>query len=271
MNRKRKKTVKKRMILWLSMIALLSITVYFISEISKPVQESLPNTQEPEQEDYEPKQDEKNRNIQSEFENNVNERTVVANPEAKAVLVNPQNMLPDRYVPDDLVYPNVRFTFEEKIEKRMMRAEAAEALEKLFAAADQDGLPLAGVSAYRSNERQKQLFDDYVQKDGLEKAQTYSAYLGTSEHETGLAIDVAGADGSCAVSDCFDNKPEAKWLADNAHRFGFIIRYPKGKEEITGYKYEPWHLRYVGSDIAEEIQEREITLEEYYDAVPVSN
>ncbi|WP_440895425.1 M15 family metallopeptidase [Amphibacillus sp. Q70] len=270
MNRKRKKTVNKRIILSLGMIGLLSMVVYFIIQPNKAVQENLPNNQGSELEENKPKQDKNNSNIQLEFENNVNERAVVANPEAKAVLVNPQNMLPDGYVPDDLVYPNVRFTFEEQIEKRMMRAEAAEALEKLFAAADQDGLPLAGVSAYRSNERQKQLFDDYVEKDGLEKAQTYSAYPGTSEHETGLAIDVAGADGSCAVSDCFDNKPEAKWLADNAHRFGFIIRYPKGKEEITGYKYEPWHLRYVGPDIAEEIQERDITLEEYYDAVPVS-
>lgn len=215
-------------------------------------------------------QSDKNGNNQQEFESNISERAVVTLPESVAVLVNKQNMLPDDYAPDDLVYPNVRFTFEEKIEKRMMRKEAAEALEQLFAAAKKDGLPLAGVSAYRSNKRQRQLFDYYVQKDGLEKAQTYSAFPGTSEHETGLAIDVAGADASCAVSDCFGDKPEAKWLAENAYKFGFIIRYPKGKEDITGYKYEPWHLRYVGLGIAEEIEERDITLEEYYNAVPVS-
>lgn len=82
---------------------------------------------------------------------------------------------------------------------------------------------------------------------------------------------VAGADGSCAVADCFGDKPEAKWLAEHAYRFGFIIRYPEGKEAITGYKYEPWHLRYVGVDIAAEIQERASTLEEYFDVIPVIN
>lgn len=94
---------------------------------------------------------------------------------------------------------------------------------------------------------------------------------GTSEHETGLAIDVAGADGSCAVADCFGDKPESKWLAEHAWRFGFIIRYPEGKKAITGYKYEPWHLRYVGVDIAAEMQERAITLEECFDMIPVIN
>lgn len=258
-----KKTVNKRMIL-LGMIALLSIATYFAIQTNKAGQESLPIGKDVHTDGAGMTSSVKEPN------NNTNERAVAANPESAAVLVNKQNMLPDGYAPDDLVYPDVRFTFEEKIEKRMMRKEAAAALERLFAAADREGLPLAGVSAYRSNQRQKQLFDYYVQKDGLEIAQTYSAYPGTSEHETGLAIDVAGADGSCSVSDCFGDKPEAKWLAENAYRFGFIIRYPKGKEEITGYQYEPWHIRYVGADIAEEIQERDITLEEYYNAVPVS-
>ncbi|MFF2481065.1 D-alanyl-D-alanine carboxypeptidase family protein [Paenibacillus sp. NPDC058071] len=199
-----------------------------------------------------------------------NERATVAKPESITALVNKQNKLPEKYVPKDLVYPDVKFTFNEKIDKRKMRKEAAEALEKLFAAAKKDGKPLAGVSAYRSHERQKQLFNSYVKKDGLEKAMTYSAFPGTSEHETGLAIDVAGADGKCSATDCFADKPEAKWLAKNAHKYGFIIRYPKGKEKITGYKYEPWHLRYVGTEVAAEIYKENITLEEYWNAVPVS-
>lgn len=186
------------------------------------------------------------------------------------VLVNKEYALPDDYEPSDLVYPDVRFTFSEKIDKRMMRSEAASALEKLFAGAEEDGIYLAGVSAYRSHSTQTSLFNRYVKKDGLEKAKTYSAVPGHSEHETGLAIDVSGSDGKCAAEDCFGDTKEAEWLAKHATEYGFIIRYPEGKEEITGYKYEPWHLRYVGTEISSDIAERGITLEEYYNAVPVS-
>jgi D-alanyl-D-alanine carboxypeptidase len=194
----------------------------------------------------------------------------IAEPESVTVLVNKQNKLPDDYDPADLVYPDVRFTFKEKIEKREMRKVAADALEKLFAAADDDGVPLAGVSAYRSFARQKSLFEAYVKKDGLEKARTYSAYPGTSEHETGLAIDVSGSDGKCAATDCFGGTKEAKWLAEHSYEYGFIIRYPEGKEDITGYKYEPWHIRYVGLDAAKEMHDKDLTLEEYTNALEVS-
>lgn len=109
-----------------------------------------------------------------------------------------------------------------------------------------------------------------MKKDGVEKAKTYSAVPGHSEHETGLAIDVSGSDGKCAAEDCFGGTKEAEWLAKHAPEYGFIIRYPEGKEDITGYKYEPWHLRYVGTEISSDIAERGITLEEYYNAVPVT-
>ncbi|MCM3700930.1 D-alanyl-D-alanine carboxypeptidase family protein [Paenibacillus macerans] len=193
-----------------------------------------------------------------------------SDPYSSAVLINKQFALPDDYEPKDLVYPDVRFTFKEKIEKRMMRKEAAEALEELFSGAEKDGIYLAGVSAYRSHSTQTALFNRYVKKDGEEKAKTYSAVPGHSEHETGLAIDVSGSDGKCAAESCFGDTKEAAWLADHVVEYGFIIRYPEGKEDITGYKYEPWHLRYVGKEIAADIAERGITLEEYYDAVPVS-
>ncbi|RXZ80640.1 D-alanyl-D-alanine carboxypeptidase family protein [Paenibacillaceae bacterium] len=189
--------------------------------------------------------------------------TTVKDETAIAVLVNKGNKLPDNYVPNDLVYPDVLFTFKEKIEKRMMRREAAAALETLFAQATSDGVPLAGVSAYRSESRQKELFAFYVKRDGEEKARTYSAFPGTSEHQTGLSIDVTGSDGKCSVEDCFGDTPEAEWLAKHAHEFGFIIRYPQGKDDITGYKYEPWHLRYVGLETAADIYQQDITLEEY--------
>ncbi|MED4603579.1 M15 family metallopeptidase, partial [Paenibacillus validus] len=188
---------------------------------------------------------------------------VVAKPAEIAVLVNKTSKLPEDYKPQDLVDPNVPFTFKEKLEKRKMRKEAAAALEKLFQAAKDAGLPLAGVSAYRSHETQTALYNNYVKQEGEVKANKYSAKPGHSEHETGLAIDVAGSNGKCPAQDCFGATQEAKWLAEHAHEYGFIIRYPKGKEAITGYQYEPWHLRYVGVDLAKDIVKQGLTLEEY--------
>lgn len=195
---------------------------------------------------------------------------VIAKPESVTVLVNKQNSLPSTYEPTDLVYPNIPFTFAEKIEKRKMRQVAASAIEKLFDGATKDGIHLAGVSAYRSYATQKSVFQSYVKKDGEEKAKTYSAVPGTSEHETGLAIDVSGSNGKCAAEDCFGGTKEAVWLEKHAAEYGFIIRYPQGKAAITGYQYEPWHLRYVGTDIAKEMQAKSLTMEEYYHTVPVS-
>jgi D-alanyl-D-alanine carboxypeptidase len=195
---------------------------------------------------------------------------VVAQPESITALVNKQFKLPEQYEPGDLVYPDVLFTFKEKIEKRMLRKEAAAALEKLFAGAKEDDILLAGVSAYRSHATQTTLFNRYVKQDGEEKAKTYSAVPGHSEHETGLAIDVSGSTGKCAAQDCFAGTKEAKWLDEHAAEYGFIIRYPNGKSAITGYQYEPWHLRYVGIKVAKEIHNKSLTMEEYYNAVPVS-
>lgn len=194
---------------------------------------------------------------------------VVADPSSITVLVNKQFSLPKTYVPSDLVFPKVPFLSSATPEKRKMRKEAAEALEQMFAAAKKDGIILAGVSAYRSYQTQKALFEYYAKKDGEAKARTYSAVGGTSEHETGLAIDVSGLNGKCPATDCFAGTPEAKWLAAHAYEYGFIIRYPKGKESITGYQYEPWHLRYVGLQIAQEIHTSGVTLEEYVNTFPV--
>ncbi|MEH7156534.1 M15 family metallopeptidase [Neobacillus drentensis] len=187
------------------------------------------------------------------------------------VLVNKSNRLPNNYQPRDLIYPDIPFTFQQKMEKRQMRSEAGAAIERLFAGAKQQGVNLLGVSAYRSHASQTALFNYYVKQDGYEEAITYSAVPGTSEHETGLAIDVTGGDGKCAAEDCFEGTKEAVWLQNHAAEYGFIIRYPKGKDAITGYQYEPWHLRYVGKTIAKEIMDRGITLEEYVDATVVNN
>jgi D-alanyl-D-alanine carboxypeptidase len=194
---------------------------------------------------------------------------VVAEPDTIPVLINKQNKLPDSYTPKDLVITNIPFIVTNELERTKMRKEAAAAVVKLFAKAKSQGLPLLGVSAYRSHITQTALFNYYVNRDGVEKARTYSAIPGTSEHETGLSIDVTGGDGKCAAQDCFVHTKEAKWLEEHAADCGFIIRYPKGKELITGYQYEPWHLRYVGKKLAKEIFNREITLEEYYGVVSV--
>ncbi|MEH6866581.1 SH3 domain-containing protein [Priestia megaterium] len=189
---------------------------------------------------------------------------VVSNPESIQVVVNKQNKLPENYVPKDLVYTTIPFTFKEQTEKKKMRSEAAAAIAQLFAGAKKQGVTLLGVSAYRSHATQSALFSSYVQRDGYDKAATYSALPGTSEHETGLGIDVTKGDGTCAAQDCFGGTKEATWLDAHAAEYGFIIRYPKGKEVVTGYKYEPWHLRYVGKPVAQAIKSKGITLEEYY-------
>lgn len=194
---------------------------------------------------------------------------VVADPDSILVLVNKHFKLPDNYQPHLLVYPKVRF-LGGHTEKAKMRLVAANALEKMFRAAAKDGIPLVGVSAYRSSRAQTALFNRYVARDGKTKALTYSALPGTSEHETGLAIDVSGAGGQGAATTAFAGTKESNWLEKHAQDYGYIIRYPKGKEAVTGYEYEPWHLRYVGPTVAKAIKENDQTLEEYLGEVPVT-
>ena len=119
------------------------------------------------------------------------------------------------------------------------------------------GVKLKIVSGFRSYEYQEKIYNIYVKEFGEEKTNTFSAKPGHSEHQTGLAIDI------CEDSDKFIGSKEDIWLQQNAYKFGFIVRYPKGKEHITGYKYEPWHLRYVGTKHAKIIHNKNITLEEY--------
>ncbi|MCR1899607.1 M15 family metallopeptidase [Irregularibacter muris] len=142
--------------------------------------------------------------------------------------------------------------------------EAVEALYKMTKAAQEEiGKTIQSVSGFRSYEYQKNLFNQYAQKDGVEKASTYSARAGHSEHQTGLAFDIGGRNKEHWVKTSFERTEEGKWLKDNAHKYGFILRYPKGKTHITGYTYEPWHFRYVGVEHAEIIYKNDLTLEEY--------
>lgn len=136
---------------------------------------------------------------------------------------------------------------------------AYSALQELQEHARIDGYNIPLVSGFRSYSLQQTIYNNYVEMDGVENADTYSARPGHSEHQTGLAFDVG------AIDDDYGETPEGKWLIENAHRYGFIIRYPKNKQYITGYKYEPWHIRYIGTEHAKKIYEQNITLEEYLD------
>lgn len=129
---------------------------------------------------------------------------------------------------------------------------------KMKSAAAAEGLNLYIISGYRSYSYQRQLYSGYVSANGAAAADTFSARAGHSEHQTGLAIDV------CRASGIFEGTPEAKWLAQHCHEYGFILRYPQGKQHITGYKYEPWHIRYVGTDLSYKIHDSGLTVEEYY-------
>ncbi|MBU5467590.1 D-alanyl-D-alanine carboxypeptidase family protein [Virgibacillus sp. MSJ-26] len=188
---------------------------------------------------------------------------VTGNPYEVLVLVNKEHALPDDFTPDDLVIPNVRFPFTEDLPKKQMRKVAADALEEMFDAADDKGLELFAQSGFRSFDRQEEIFAANVEKNGEEAANKYSARPGESEHQSGLTMDVTSADVGFDLIIDFGETPEGKWIEKHASDYGFIIRYPEGKEDITKYQYEPWHLRYVGEKAAKDIMDKSITFEEY--------
>lgn len=185
-------------------------------------------------------------------------------PSSTTVLVNRKYLLPSTYIPKNLVVPNVDFSFSYVNDKRKMRKVAATALEKLFAAAEKKGIKLYGVSGYRSYARQKEIYDRNVAVRGKTATDAVSAMPGSSEHQTGLTIDVSSQSVSYRLDQSFGDTKEGKWLAKHCHEYGFIIRYPYGKEKITGYSYEPWHIRYVGTTVASYLYKNNLTLEEYY-------
>lgn len=196
---------------------------------------------------------------------NVDSQPTIANPENVLALVNKEFALPATYEPDDLVIPNVAFSFgKADVPQRYIRKEAAAALEDLFKQAEKEGIELLAVSGYRSYSRQLGILNNEEKKKGEELARQTVALPGQSEHQSGLAMDVSSRSNNLELSEAFGETEEGKWLRENAHRFGYIIRYQKGKEEITGYQYEPWHLRYVGVERAKVIFEHDMTLEEYF-------
>jgi len=164
--------------------------------------------------------------------------------------------------------PDIPFSFSSKtLDKRKLQRVAAEALEKLYRAAlKEKGLKIYGVSGYRSYDRQYEIYGTNLFTRGITHTNLYSAMPGASEHQTGLAIDVSCSSIGYSLINSFATTKEGKWLKDNAWRFGFILRYPKDKEHITGYAYEPWHIRYVGVPLAYYLYKNNLTLEEYYNS-----
>ena len=158
---------------------------------------------------------------------------------------------------DGILIVNKTYSLPKDFAPGELSENAAENFVRLSSDARELGLNIVCTSGYRSYESQEQIYNNYAAADGVLKADTYSARAGHSEHQTGLAIDVN------SISDDFIGTPECEWLAQNAHKYGFIIRYPKDKEEYTGFSYEPWHIRYVGEDTATKIYESGLSLEEY--------
>ena len=191
---------------------------------------------------------------------------IIANPYDQLGLINKEHALPEDYIPEDLVIPDVPFPFAEDLPKKQMRQAAAAALEELFQAAEEAELELFAQSGYRSYERQDSIFAANVQAHGEEAANNFSARPGESEHQSGLTMDVTSPAVDFDLVIEFGETEEGKWIKENAADYGFIIRYPEGKEDITIYQFEPWHLRYVGVKAAKEIMSQAITLEEYLEA-----
>ncbi|NDK32830.1 M15 family metallopeptidase [Nesterenkonia haasae] len=184
-------------------------------------------------------------------------------PDSVHVLVNRQNPLePVDYSPEDLVELEVRTSVDDPV---YMREEPADSVEELFDDALDEGITLAVTSGYRSFDAQARIYSARHAQHGTEGTDEFAARPGYSEHQTGLAVDVISIDNpECIIGECFNETPEFEWLEESAHNYGFIIRYPEGKEHITGFAYEPWHLRYVGAETAEEIVALNLTLEEYW-------
>jgi len=178
------------------------------------------------------------------------------------VLVSKQHSLDETYVPDDLVTVDVP-TVLNNPEVNQLRREAAGALKEMFDKASESGIKLYARSGYRSFQTQRQLFDNYAAKHGEEAANRYSARAGQSEHQTGLVMDVTSESVNLQLDEAFGETAEGEWLSRYAHEFGFIIRYPKGQEKITGYIYEPWHIRYLGTELAAKVFKSGLTYEEY--------
>jgi D-alanyl-D-alanine carboxypeptidase len=188
----------------------------------------------------------------------------LSDPTSPWVIVNKHRPLsPATFVPPDLARPAVRLATSG--EAALVNSTTAAAAESMFAAAAADGVIITLASGYRSFATQRATYGSYVNSRGQAEADTASARPGYSEHQTGWAFDIGDGSGADAFTPQFKDRPAAVWAKANAHRFGFVVRYPWMLHEITGYFYEPWHLRFIGKEAAADMRGRGIgTLEEYF-------
>lgn len=258
----------KVLIIGFSVIALAGVIYFSVTSKSNDnntIKENsiVSDTQYTENEEEIIKNTEEKENSEESTKNDEIKAKIKGNP--NIILVNKENLLDDTFVPENLVFSEIEFL--SYIETRNLTQEAADAAKMMFDAAKVDGITLLGASGYRSYDIQVSLFNGRAAEVGEEAASLYTAPPGASEHQTGLALDILGADYQF-LDDGFDQSESFKWLADNCAKYGFILRYLKGKEDITGFGYEPWHFRYIGdSEIAQEIMDKGITLEEYLQEV----
>lgn len=186
----------------------------------------------------------------------------IDDPASIWVVVNKARGLhPIDYVPADLVYPDVP-----NLNGQPMRRDVATALTAMFAAGRTEaGLRFSVQSAYRSYDTQVAVYRQDVNAHGRAYADTDTARPGHSEHQTGLAVDISAVPASCSLDACFGKTPQGVWLAANAWRFGFLLRYPADKVAVTGFTYEPWHFRFIGTALATQMHEKaSTTLEEFF-------
>ena len=179
-------------------------------------------------------------------------------------IVNKARPLPQGYEPADLVVPNIKLRWAPIAESMHVSGTIAPSLEAMHQAMTAAGFGTMLISGYRSEKTQAELYNNYVSQSGQAEADRLSARPGTSEHQTGLVVDIGRTDSKCELEQCFGDLPEGKWLAEHAHEYGFIVRYPDGKETSVGYMYEPWHLRYVGPELAAELHAKQQTMEEFF-------
>lgn len=182
-----------------------------------------------------------------------------------SILVNKLHRLDSSYIPPCLTEPDILFDAPSGDPRRLLSSPAARASEELFGAGKEQGVFLYGISGYRSYDRQKQLYETRLRQKDNSYVYLHLAPPGASEHQTGLALDVSCPSVSLQLENCFASTAEGKWLASHAPLYGFIIRYPQNKELITGYAWEPWHIRYVGKSLALYLSMTGLTLEEYYE------
>ena len=182
------------------------------------------------------------------------------------ILVNKENLLSRDYIPEGLI--EIHEPMGCKLDKtyvNRLNINVYQAFKEMQQDALKQGYEIFVDSSYRSYEYQERVFNNVALEKGREYAEKSVSVPGGSEHQTGLAIDIIFRRGTEMIEEQKEEDPEIKWLFANAHKYGFILRYPKGKEKITGFNFEPWHFRYVGKKLSEELFTSRITLEEYYD------